>query len=548
MRVFARQGFHTCRVSDIADEAGVAYGLVYHYFQLQGRGARHAVPRALGRHARGDPRDRRAATSPPRDKLEAIASLHRRLLPPRPGPDEGDHRRGHARGELVRRARTWPRSARPTADRGDRRAGRRPTASSATDVTPQFAAMAFYGAIEQVLTGWIFGLLAAGARTTTSRPRSSSSRRSAAASRRTRRDRLLDSGAMTDNDIVKRLHVVRPARRHSAPLATIATTRLARLIWRPRVRGRSARVSEQDEQRTPAERGRGGRARPTRRCAEAHARRGHGARRGGPARGRGDRRAPGRGGARRGRTSGRGSRESRSSRARSARRAKAEKEAAEALEARTKAEQAERQAHAAQRAAAAAADPTRPRRRRRPASAPTAAARPGRRAAPEPPPPRRRPSPPPSGPRCSSGPRSPAPSCSPGSDQRSSTERCLISRSQSSARRSRRSPRRHAAARARGDRARQGRDDGEGPEADQAASSSARSPASSPLFGLIYLLHAASWGIWELLGTGNGPWLGFLIVTLMLFLLGAIGGLLAFRFIKKATPPDAGAWPSRRPS
>ena len=33
MRVFARQGFHACRVSDIADEAGVAYGLVYHYFR-----------------------------------------------------------------------------------------------------------------------------------------------------------------------------------------------------------------------------------------------------------------------------------------------------------------------------------------------------------------------------------------------------------------------------------------------------------------------------------------------------------------------------------
>ena len=27
------------------------------------------------------------------------------------------------------------------------------------DVTPEFAAMAFYGAVEQVLTGWIFGLL-----------------------------------------------------------------------------------------------------------------------------------------------------------------------------------------------------------------------------------------------------------------------------------------------------------------------------------------------------------------------------------------------------
>ena len=30
--VFARQGFHSARVSDVAMEAGVAYGLVYHYF------------------------------------------------------------------------------------------------------------------------------------------------------------------------------------------------------------------------------------------------------------------------------------------------------------------------------------------------------------------------------------------------------------------------------------------------------------------------------------------------------------------------------------
>jgi hypothetical protein len=28
-----------------------------------------------------------------------------------------------------------------------------------TDISPQFAAMAFYGAIEQVLTGWIFATL-----------------------------------------------------------------------------------------------------------------------------------------------------------------------------------------------------------------------------------------------------------------------------------------------------------------------------------------------------------------------------------------------------
>ena len=33
IHVFARRGFHSCRVSDVADEAGVAYGLVYHYFR-----------------------------------------------------------------------------------------------------------------------------------------------------------------------------------------------------------------------------------------------------------------------------------------------------------------------------------------------------------------------------------------------------------------------------------------------------------------------------------------------------------------------------------
>jgi AcrR family transcriptional regulator len=32
VRVFARTGYHRARVSDIANEAGIAYGLVYHYF------------------------------------------------------------------------------------------------------------------------------------------------------------------------------------------------------------------------------------------------------------------------------------------------------------------------------------------------------------------------------------------------------------------------------------------------------------------------------------------------------------------------------------
>ncbi len=31
--VFARKGYHGCRIADVAREAGVAYGLVYHYFK-----------------------------------------------------------------------------------------------------------------------------------------------------------------------------------------------------------------------------------------------------------------------------------------------------------------------------------------------------------------------------------------------------------------------------------------------------------------------------------------------------------------------------------
>ena len=65
IRVFARQGFHACRVSDIADEAGVAYGLVYHYFDVQGRGPQRAVLGALVAAAGGDRRGRPRSRSTP---------------------------------------------------------------------------------------------------------------------------------------------------------------------------------------------------------------------------------------------------------------------------------------------------------------------------------------------------------------------------------------------------------------------------------------------------------------------------------------------------
>ena len=46
VRVFARQGFEPTRMADVAREAGVAYGLVYHYF-----GSKDAVRLAVFREA-----------------------------------------------------------------------------------------------------------------------------------------------------------------------------------------------------------------------------------------------------------------------------------------------------------------------------------------------------------------------------------------------------------------------------------------------------------------------------------------------------------------
>lgn len=54
--------------------------------------------------------------------------------------------------------------------------------------------------------------------------------------------------------------------------------------------------------------------------------------------------------------------------------------------------------------------------------------------------------------------------------------------------------------------------------------------------GLLFLLHAAAWGIWRIVG-GSDYWFGFLVVAGILFLLGVMAGALAYRFVRKSTPP-----------
>jgi TetR/AcrR family transcriptional regulator, fatty acid metabolism regulator protein len=160
VRVFARHGFHTCRVSDIADEAGVAYGLVYHYF-----GSKDEILDTLFTErwnvlleviAEIDGRD-----LPPREKLYAIASF---II------DSYRHDPELMKViivEVTRAANTFGRTH--LGEIREAYAGIATIVQRAQDegtfkpdVNADFAALAFYGAIEQALTGWIFDVLPGG--------------------------------------------------------------------------------------------------------------------------------------------------------------------------------------------------------------------------------------------------------------------------------------------------------------------------------------------------------------------------------------------------
>ena len=156
VRVFARQGFHACRVSDIADEAGVAYGLVYHYFASKDEVLdtlfieRWEVMLQLIREVDAEP-------LPVREKLGAIASfiidsyshdpdLMKVIIVEvtRAANSFGDTHIGTIReayeliGAIVEKAQA--------------------DGYFKPEIEARFAAMAFYGVIEQLLTGWIFDL------------------------------------------------------------------------------------------------------------------------------------------------------------------------------------------------------------------------------------------------------------------------------------------------------------------------------------------------------------------------------------------------------
>jgi AcrR family transcriptional regulator len=154
VRVFARQGFHTCRVADIADEAQVAYGLVYHYFsskeEILDTLFLERWDLMLAAIAEAD-----ASASEPREKLYAIAAFI--VDSYRYDPDLMKV----IIVEVTRAANTFGRThlakiREAYAQIAAIVAHAQATGTFRDEITPDFAALAFYGLVEQVLSGWIF--------------------------------------------------------------------------------------------------------------------------------------------------------------------------------------------------------------------------------------------------------------------------------------------------------------------------------------------------------------------------------------------------------
>jgi AcrR family transcriptional regulator len=157
VRVFAREGFHTCRVSDIADEAGVAYGLVYHYFKSKDQVLDTLFLERwdilLDAIRQTDAQDIAAER-----KLHAIAGFI--IDSYRHDPDlmkviivevtRAANSFGAVHIGKIGEAYTLIRGVVEKAQQ---------TGEFRNSIPAEFAVMSFYGAIEQVLTGWIFGLL-----------------------------------------------------------------------------------------------------------------------------------------------------------------------------------------------------------------------------------------------------------------------------------------------------------------------------------------------------------------------------------------------------
>ncbi|MEX2210142.1 MAG: TetR/AcrR family transcriptional regulator [Gaiellaceae bacterium] len=155
VRVFARKGFHAARVGDIAAEAGVAHGLLYHYYE-----SKEALLESVFRDTWSAMLDRmrevEESPEPAREQLRMVAAVVLRTwrrdadlvrvlvreVTRTPAIQRQAQEVGHAFEAIERIIRSGQ-------ERGQLR----------DDLDARLAAFVFYGALEEILTGWVLGQL-----------------------------------------------------------------------------------------------------------------------------------------------------------------------------------------------------------------------------------------------------------------------------------------------------------------------------------------------------------------------------------------------------
>ncbi|MCB0880296.1 MAG: TetR/AcrR family transcriptional regulator, partial [Thermoleophilia bacterium] len=153
--VFARKGYHDARVSDIAQEAGVAHGLVYHYFA----GKEQLLQDVFQRTWKNIEQGLRTIEDGDGTAADQLAEVVRLLLGSyRMSPDLVRvvvlevTRSGHLRAQVEEIAEAFDIIERIIASgqqRGELRA----------DIPARLVSFVFWGAVDEVLTGWVFGSL-----------------------------------------------------------------------------------------------------------------------------------------------------------------------------------------------------------------------------------------------------------------------------------------------------------------------------------------------------------------------------------------------------
>ena len=155
IRVFADHGYHAARVGDIAEDAGVAHGLLYHYFASKDEVLRTIFTENWGELI-GRFRAVEATHEPAPKKLEGIAKMLLRTWRNDPALVTVMVRevaRSHQLQDRVDEVREAFAIVQRVIEEGQAAGAFRP------DIDARLASWVFYGGLEEVLTGWVLGQL-----------------------------------------------------------------------------------------------------------------------------------------------------------------------------------------------------------------------------------------------------------------------------------------------------------------------------------------------------------------------------------------------------